>query len=318
MVMPEVWVDCSKNPILEDLAIELNATGIIGRSSDVIKSMPANSVEVKLKSQKDVDNLAGFRGKKVPYIIADFPIWKAVPVENLISTFQDVPNKIAVRTNNPDEMKMFASALEVGVDAIVVSDERALRYACDSFKPNISLRLVDAKVTEVEQLGVGDRVCVDLITTQYEREGILVGSYANFMFLQDSETEKNPWVDTRDFRVNAGPGALYTLLKPGRTRYLKELHVGSPVTLVNAEGGTRPSYLVRSKIEKRPTVMIKAECEGQSGATVSQYAETVRIVSEYGSLPVTNIKRGDKLKAYVTKPVGMHSGKAVKESIVEK
>lgn len=316
VVRKEVWIDCTKED-LEDLAIQLNATGIIGESKKGIKTLPEGSLEVELKSQEDIKKLIKHRGK-VPYIVARFPEWKSVPVENLISIFQNSGTKIAVRTSDLEEMKMYSSALEVGVDAIVVTDPTKIRDACSLYESRFELQLVNADVTYVEQLDVGDRVCVDLITAQRPREGMLVGCFAHFMFLQDSETEKNPWVDTRDFRINAGPLSLYTLLKPGSTKYLKELSVGSKVLLVDAEGRTRDSYLCRSKIEKRPMVLIKASYGDVEGATISQYAETVRVITPDSSLSVMKIKPGAQVKAYVTKPMGMHFGKAIDEHIVEK
>lgn len=312
----EVWVDCTHQD-LEELAAQLNATGIIGESKKGIKTLPKGHIEVELKSKADIKRLTKHRGK-VPYIIASFPKWKAVPAENLISMFQGSGTKIAVRTNDPKEMKMYMDALEVGVDAIVVSDPNRIKDACSLYESRLELQLVDAEVTEVKQLGKGERACVDLITIQDPREGMLVGCFANVMVLQDAETGGNPWIDTRDFRINAGPISLYTLLKPGRTNYLKGLCTGSEVLLVNAEGKTRESYVTRLKIEKRRMMIIKVFYMDKFGATISQYAETVRIVSPDGSLSVTKLRPGDKVKAYVTEPMGTHDGRAVKEYIVEK
>jgi 3-dehydroquinate synthase class II len=69
--------------------------------------------------------------------------------------------------------------------------------------PPLPLRPV--RVTAVERIGPGDRVCVDLSCLMRPGEGLLVGSFAAGLFLVHSECEESQYINSRPFRVNAGP-----------------------------------------------------------------------------------------------------------------
>ena len=48
-------------------------------------------------------------------------------------------------------------------------------------------------------------VCVDLCSLLVAGEGLLVGSFAGGLFLVHSECAESAYINSRPFRVNAGP-----------------------------------------------------------------------------------------------------------------
>jgi 3-dehydroquinate synthase class II len=49
------------------------------------------------------------------------------------------------------------------------------------------------------------RVCVDTASLLVLGEGLLVGSFARALFLVHSECSESAYINSRPFRVNAGP-----------------------------------------------------------------------------------------------------------------
>ncbi|HXW98494.1 MAG TPA: 3-dehydroquinate synthase II, partial [Methanomicrobiales archaeon] len=89
--------------------------------------------------------------------------------------------------------------------------------------------------------------------------------------------------------------------------------------LVTAEGKVTEACVGRTKIEKRPLLLVEAEGKGGVRASlILQNAETVRLVGEDGrAISVAALKTGDRVLG-ATAEAGRHFGVAVKESIVEK
>jgi len=178
--------------------------------------------------------------------------------------------------------------------------------------------LVTAKVTAVKPLGMGDRVCVDTCTSMRPGQGILAGNSSAAMFLVHAETIENPYVAARPFRVNAGAVHAYTLVPGDKTRYLSELSAGDEVLLVDSEGSADTAVVGRSKIERRPLMLVEADCEGTRIALVLQNAETIRLTSPDGSaVSVVELQPGTPVLAYI-ESAGRHFGMKVEESIVER
>lgn len=181
----------------------------------------------------------------------------------------------------------------------------------------IKYELKEATITNVKSLGSGDRVCVDTTDMMRPGEGMLVGSYSKAMFLIHSESLKSEYVASRPFRVNAGPVQAYVMCPQNKTRYLSELVAGDEVLIVNTKGETRTAYVGRSKIERRPLILIEAKYEGTIIRTILQNAETIRIVDANNNpLSVANVKIGDKVKVYIESNA-RHFGIAIDETIIE-
>lgn len=216
---------------------------------------------------------------------------------------------------------MALETLEHGTDGVIFEANdfnKTKKIAEEVVKASqIKYDLKIATITNVKPLGSGDRVCVDTTDMMKPGEGMLIGSYSKSMFLVHSESLESEYVASRPFRVNAGPVQAYVMVPGNKTRYLSELVAGDEVLIVNTEGETRTAYVGRSKIERRPLILIEAEYEGQTIRTLLQNAETIRIVDENNEpLSVADVKAGDKVKVYV-ETNARHFGIAIDETIIE-
>ncbi len=186
-------------------------------------------------------------------------------------------------------------------------------------KQATKIELATAKITAVQQIGTGARVCVDTCDLMAPGEGILVGCQSAGFFLVEAEVHENPYVQPRPFRVNAGPASQYTLTSPQHTRYLSELKAGDEVLIVNRKGNVKQTNVGRAKIEMRPLLLIEAEVQGTKIKTILQNAETIHIVTPDGSKPVTELKAGDEVLAHIAAKGGRHFGVAVPdETVIER
>ena len=147
---------------------------------------------------------------------------------------------------------------------------------------------------------------------------MLIGSFASGLFMVHSESLESEYVASRPFRVNAGAVHAYVMTPGNKTRYLSELEAGDEVITINSKGEAKTAIIGRSKIERRPLMMIEAEYEGKKIRTLVQNAETIRLVTDKGEpISVADIKVGDKILAYFTDGA-RHFGMAIEEQIIEK
>jgi len=267
------------------------------------------------------EQLAVKLGPIVDYIILVGTDWTVIPLENIIADLQKVDVNIMAAVADVDGAKLALETLEHGTDGVVFeANDFALIKEIASEVDNASRIKYDLKIatiTDVKPLGSGDRVCVDTTDMMQPGEGMLIGSYSKSMFLVHSESLESEYVASRPFRVNAGPVQAYVMVPGNKTRYLSELVAGDEVLIVNTEGETRTAYVGRSKIERRPLILIEAEYEGKTIRTLLQNAETIRIVdAENNPLSVADAKPGDKVKVYIEKSA-RHFGIAIDETIIE-
>ena len=267
------------------------------------------------------EQLAVKLGPIVDYIILVGTDWTVIPLENIIADLQKVDVKIMAAVADKDGAKLALETLEHGTDGVVFeANDFALIKEIASEVDNASRVKYDLKIatiTDVRSLGSGDRVCVDTTDMMQPGEGMLIGSYSKSMFLVHSESLESEYVASRPFRVNAGPVQAYVMVPGNKTRYLSELVAGDEVLIVNTEGETRTAYVGRSKIERRPLILIEAEYEGKKIRTLLQNAETIRIVDDKNNpLSVADAKPGDKVKVYIEKSA-RHFGIAIDETIIE-
>ena len=209
------------------------------------------------------------------------------------------------------------------VPASAVSDIKAIVAQCKLSQGEE--QLVPARVTRVEPVGLGHRVCADTLSLLRRGQGMLVGNASAFTFLVHAETEHNEYVASRPFRVNAGAVHAYVRLPHDRTTYLGELRAGQEVLIVAADGTTGVATLGRVKIEVRPMLLIEAEVEGKDGpvrgAVFLQNAETIRLVTPRGEpVSVVALEPGDEVLCRVDDAAGgagRHFGMRVAEEIRE-
>ncbi|WP_423793227.1 3-dehydroquinate synthase II [Methanocaldococcus indicus] len=258
----------------------------------------------------------------VDYIIIEGKDWTIIPLENLIADLFHRDVKIVASVNNIDEAKTAYEILEKGVDGTLLypkklEDIKELSKLIDDLNKE-KVPLDTATITKVEPIGSGDRVCIDTCSLMKIGEGMLIGSYSRALFLVHSETVENPYVETRPFRVNAGPVHAYILTPGNKTKYLSELKAGDKVLIVDKDGNAREAIVGRVKIERRPLILIEADYKGDKIRTILQNAETIRLVNEKGEpVSVVDLKPGDKVLVKIDENA-RHFGMAIKETIIEK
>jgi 3-dehydroquinate synthase II len=250
--------------------------------------------------------------------------WQIIPLENLIARIGDETTLVA-GVQSAAEAQTAYETLEIGADAVLLDtddpDEIRETVAVRDEQRREELDLTHATVTEVEQTGSADRVCIDTGSLMEHDEGMLVGSMSRGLFFVHAETAESPYVASRPFRVNAGAVHAYVRTPDGGTKYLSELGSGDEVQIVDTEGHTREAIVGRAKIEKRPMFRVTAEVETGEGTdqvgTLLQNAETIKVATGEGRKAVTELEEGDELLVYY-EDTARHFGEAVEESIIEK
>jgi 3-dehydroquinate synthase II len=90
------------------------------------------------------------------------------------------------------------------------------------------------------------------------------------------------------------------------------------VLVVDEKGTAHPVIIGRTKIERRPLLLVEAEAGTAKVSLILQNAETIRLVRKGGgALSVVNLAVGDTVMG-CTLEGGRHFGMAVKETICEK
>jgi 3-dehydroquinate synthase II len=246
--------------------------------------------------------------------------WEIIPVENILAQV----DSLALECESLDRALLAAGILERGCDTIVVLPEGAAdlkRIVAELKLSQGTMELSTATVTAIEPTGLGHRVCVDTISMLKKGQGMLIGNSSAFSFLVHAETESNPYVAARPFRVNAGAVHAYAQMPGDKTTYLEELSAGTDVLIVGADGTTSLATVGRVKVEVRPMLLINAEVKTADGVKTGQVflqnAETIRVVSDKGEpVSVVTLKVGDKILVR-TDEAGRHFGMRIKEDIKE-
>ncbi len=279
------------------------------------------AVYVEINNKKD-EELVSKLGTVADYVILKGKNWKVIPLENIIASLQKRNSKIMVDVPNYEEAKLALETMEHGSDGVLLSSNdgneiRKLGELIEKSSKEI-YELKEATITKIESVGLGDRVCVDTCSIMEVGEGMLVGSFASGLFMVHSESLESVYVASRPFRVNAGAVHAYVMTPGNKTRYLSELEAGDEVITINSKGEAKTAIIGRSKIERRPLMLIEAENDDQKIRTLVQNAETIRLVSDKGEpISVADIKVGDKILAYFTDGA-RHFGMAIEEQIIEK
>jgi len=254
-------------------------------------------------------------------IIISATDWKIIPMENLIAELHKKDTELFAEVKSVDEARVMFETLEIGVDGVVFEPSQAdeILQLKELLKEGLSLPLSVAEVVKIKEVGSGDRVCIDTCSLLSIGEGMLIGSQSMGLFLIHSESIPSEFADPRPFRVNAGAVHAYILLPNGKTQYLSEIEAGTEVLVFNTEGEGRKVTVGRSKIEKRPLLLIEAKIENTHLKTIVQNAETIRLVkSDKTPISVSELKIGDQILVYYVPKGGRHFGKPIEETILEK
>ncbi|MGA0296311.1 MAG: 3-dehydroquinate synthase II, partial [Nitrosopumilaceae archaeon] len=307
---------------LETIFPSTNAKHVV-IEKDSIKKQKGKKIGKKFEilSNEDIENVLTIAKKGLDFVIVEVKDWKIIPLENIIAKLHKIHTKIYAIARTPEEVRKMFSILEVGVDGVIfntssIGEVREVMI----YLGTKSFDLKKGKIIEIKEVGDGERVCVDTASMLHKGEGMLIGSRSNFLFLVHNESVGSSFTSPRPFRVNAGAVHCYTLSPDGTTSYLSEVETGSEVLIINSKGKARRATVGRSKIERRPMLMIKALVDGEVGGIIAQDAETIRFVKPTGELvSVTHLKKGDTVMVYSKAATGRHFGMEVSdEYILEK
>jgi 3-dehydroquinate synthase II len=280
----------------------------------------------------DFESFAEEAAGTAEYTIVVGEDWTIIPLENLIARIGDETELVA-GVESAEEARTAFETLETGADGVLLDaddpDEirRTVEIRDEAEREQLDLQW--AEITEIEQVGSADRVCVDTGSLLDDDEGMLVGSMSRGLFFVHAETAESPYVASRPFRVNAGAVHAYARTPDGGTKYLSELGSGDEVQVVDTEGRAREALVGRAKIERRPMFRIEAvvgsdidDAEGDDVAgdrieTLLQNAETIKVATRDGPRAVTELEAGDEVRVYY-EATARHFGEAVEEQIIEK
>jgi len=326
------WVDARPwNKEVVTTAIESGADAVVADHAQDVRKLGrittvapdgdlilgSDVIECKI-TDKASENDAVIKSKN-KIVIVTTSDWTVIPLENLVAQ----SDKIIAAVKTVREAELALHVLERGVygillttsDPAVVKDVAALTKSESG-----SVHLVPFTVTKIVPVGMGDRVCVDTCSMLVDGEGMLMGNTSSAMFLVHAETLENPYVAPRPFRVNAGAVHAYILLPDGKTAYLSDLAIGGKVLVSDSQGIARSAIIGRTKIERRPLLLVEGQAEGskKKASLILQNAETIRLVGPKGiAISVVNLAVGESILGCVLEG-GRHFGMPVKETIHEK
>ncbi len=277
--------------------------------------------KINIKGKEDENKAVKAAELQADYIIINCLDWRVIPLENLIAKARG-KSKLIAEVTTAEDAKLVLEALELGTDGVLLktSNPNELAKTVKVVKEQMpKMALTTAKILSIKPIGSGARVCVDTVDLMVPGEGMLVGCQSAGFFLVEAEVNENPYVQSRPFRVNAGPASHYTLTSLQNTRYLSELKAGDEVLIIDREGKARITNVGRSKIEFRPLILIEAQADDTKIKTILQNAETIRLVTPKASKPVTEIKPNDEVLVHLAAKGGRHFGVSVpEETVIEK
>ena len=314
----EIWLDSTAKP----------ASSLPEGVSRIWDGSASDVAEVALDDYRGQDEARSLVGV-VNWILVRCSDWTMIPLENIVAAAAGSGTRVAAVISREVDLPGAAFALQHGVDAVLLppeSDSQDLWNAArklaskegsdDAEKP--SSQLSTATVTSVEFGGVGERICVDLIERMSLGEGMAIGSSSTALCLVHGETLPSEYVPSRPFRVNAGAVHAYALMADNSTKYLSELNAGDKVAVVTTDGTRRSASVGRLKIERRPFLIVKFECDSMGGQIMTQQVETVRLVSPSGeAVSVTELQPGDQILVRVENSM-RHIGQALHGEVNER
>ena len=307
-----IWVDDDKINEVKDLAKIIT----IGRKKGDLKI--GHEVEVvKITQKKDEDKVVNLKGK-IPCIIENTD-WTIIPLENLISKTSNLIQTV----KNSQEAELALQTMEKGADGILLSTDNINEIKKTSRIFNQltqeKLNLSIAKITQTKQVSISDRCCIDTASILPPGVGLLVGDSSKAFFLVYNENVISKFCGARPFRVNAGAVHAYVKMPDNKTSYLCEISAGSEVLLCDNKGNTQYATVGRNKIEKRPMMLVEAECKGQKISLIMQNAETIRLTDTQGKpISITKLKKDDQVLVYLSNGKARHFGQEIEETIKEK
>lgn len=256
------------------------------------------------------------------YLLVDFDLPTNIPLELIIARLQDSSTALFKKVTTFKDMEVVFGVLEKGSDGVLFTSTdfneiiKVSEYL--TRKDSANLELHPLTVTEISNIGMGLRACIDTTGIMTQDEGMLIGSTSQGGIFVCSETHYLPYMNLRPFRVNAGAIHSYVWMPNNTAEYLSDLAAGSKVLCVNTQGQTRTLTVGRIKLEARPLLLIKGTAADKEINVILQDDWHIRVMdADHKPKNASLIRPGDKLLAYVCEP-GRHVGIKVNETIIEK
>ncbi len=256
------------------------------------------------------------------YLLVGFDLPTNIPLELIIARLQNSNTVLLKRVTTFTEMEVVFGVLEKGSDGVLFAGTdfheimKINEYLSTQDRQNIELNPLT--VSEIRNVGMGLRACIDTTGLMTQDEGMIVGSTSQGGIFVCSETHYLPYMNLRPFRVNAGAIHSYIWMPNDTAEYLSDLAAGSRVLSVSTGGQARVLTVGRVKMEVRPLLLIKGVAAGKEINVIVQDDWHIRIMGADGKpRNASLIRPGDELLAYVCEP-GRHVGIKVSETIIEK
>ena len=140
--------------------------------------------EFQVRSNEDIEDILQQAKKGLDFVIIEVKDWKIIPLENIIAKLHKLHTRIFAIAKNPAEVRKMFSILDVGVDGVIFAASSASQVReVLLYMGTKSFDMQKATITEIKEVGDGERVCVDTASMLHRGEGMLIGSRSNFMFL---------------------------------------------------------------------------------------------------------------------------------------
>lgn len=261
-------------------------------------------------------------GIKFDFLLVSFKSETNIPLELLIAKLQTENTVILKQVKDFEDAEVSFGVMEQGCHGVVLNSEKSedILDFDNYMKQNKigTVKLVNAKVTGVEHIGMGHRACIDTTTMLGKDEGMIIGSISGGGLLVSSETHYLPYMELRPFRVNAGAIHSYIWSTDGMTRYISELKSGDKVLAVDTSGKSREVTIGRVKTELRPLLKIEVETENGLLNVIVQDDWHIRIFGGDGEpRNASTVKIGDDMLVYTCEG-GRHVGIKIDENFCEK
>ncbi|MEL7146549.1 MAG: 3-dehydroquinate synthase II [Bacteroidota bacterium] len=274
----------------------------------------------EIRDQRTMDE-SWQEGLNYNFLVIELKAETNIPLELLIAKLQPTETILIKKVNKAIDAEIAYGVMEEGSDGVLFTsndfDELKKLDTLLQQESRFKMKLVKAKVTNVEHAGMGYRACIDTTNLLGQNEGMLIGSTSEGGLCVSSETHYLPYMELRPFRVNAGAVHSYVWCPDDNTQYITELKGGSKVICVDTEGNARKVTVGRVKTELRPLLKIEVEAEGRKVNTFVQDDWHIRIFGGNGEpRNASTIAEGEELLAYVCEP-GRHVGVKITENIQE-
>lgn len=175
--------------------------------------------------------------------------------------------------------------------------------------------LISGKVTSIQSIGEGLRVCIDFIDELDPLEGVWIGNTGTGYCLALAENRETDTYPKRPFRVNAGAYHHYVVKENDETIYLAEVKPGNRLTVSNSKKD-RLVTVGRVKKEYRSLTRIELEVKETIVSVTVQDADSVYLINENEAVQAQRLQVGDHLTVKPDQP-GRHLGQRIDEEITE-